>query len=67
MDKQLTKRLLSVEEAAGYLGLSPRTIYNGLIKKAKKPFPVRHKKLGKLIKFELKDLDAYLDKLPYTN
>jgi len=67
MNKQLPKRLLSVEEAGEYLGLSPRTIYNGLTKRAKKPFPVRHKKLGKLIKFEIRDLEAYLDELPYTN
>jgi len=67
MDKHLTKRLLSVEETARYLGLSPRTVYNGLTKNSKKPFPVRHKKLGKLIKFELKDVDAYLNKLPYMD
>jgi len=65
MDKT-KKRFLSVEETAEYLGLSPRTIYNGLTKKTKKPFPVKHKKLGKLIKFEIQDLDDYLDKLPYV-
>ena len=62
-DKQITKRLLSVEEAAIYLGLSPRTIYNSLTRKAKKPFPVKHKKLGKLVKFDRFDLDRYIDSL----
>ena len=63
MGERLKKRLLSVEETAQYLGLSPRTIYNAVAPKAKKPFPVKPKRFGKLVKFDLKDLDAYIDTL----
>ena len=57
------KRLLSVEETAHYLGLSPRTIYNQIGRKAKKPFPVKPKRIGKLVKFDIQDLDQYVKSL----
>ena len=58
-----TKRLLSVEETASYLGLSPRTIYNQIAPKAQKKFPVKPKRIGKLVKFDRNELDAYIDSL----
>lgn len=58
-----TKRLLNVEETAQYLGLSPRTIYNQICPKAKKPFPVKPKRVGKLVKFDIRDLEAYVEAL----
>jgi excisionase family DNA binding protein len=57
------KRLLSVEEAARYLGLSPRTIYNAVARKSKRPFPVRVRRIGKLVKFDIKDLEKYVESL----
>jgi len=57
------KRLLSVEEVAIYLGLSPRTIYNAIAPKSKKPFPVKPKRIGKLVRFDIRDLDRYVDTL----
>jgi len=57
------KRMLSVEEAAVYLGLSPRTIYNGTGPKSKDPFPVKPKRIGKLVRFDIRDLDKFVDKL----
>lgn len=60
---QQTKRLLSVEETAKYLGLSPRTIYNGVCRRAKKRFPVKPKRVGKLVKFDIRDLDIYIESL----
>lgn len=63
MDKQPTKRLLSVGEAAAYLGLSPRTIYNKIGPKSKKPFPVKPKRLGKLVKFDIHDLERYVESI----
>jgi excisionase family DNA binding protein len=59
----VTKRLLSVEEAAHYLSLSPRTIYNGIAPKSKKPFPVRPKRIGKLVRFDIRDLDEFISAL----
>ena len=57
------KRLLSVEEAGVYLGLSPRTIYNGVAPKSKDPFPVKPKRFGKKVLFDIRDLDKFVDKL----
>ena len=62
MDK-LVRRLLSVEETARYLGISPRTIYNQTGRKAKIKFLVKPKKFGKLLKFDRQELDAYIDSL----
>jgi len=72
MDNQLIKqlipkRLFRVPEAAVYLGLAPRTIYNGIAPRSKQPFPVRFKKQGKVILFEKKDLDEYVDSIPYAD
>jgi excisionase family DNA binding protein len=57
------KRLLNVKEAAMYLGISSRTIYNGVAPKAVKPFPVRPKKIGGKVLFDRRDLDDFVDSL----
>lgn len=57
------KRLLSVQEAARYLSLSPRTLYNAVAPKSKIPFPVKAKRIGKLVRFDIRDLDRYVDSL----
>lgn len=57
------KRLLSVEETAQYLGISVRTIYNAIAPKSKKPFPIKPKRIGKLVKFDLRDLEKFIDGL----
>ena len=57
------KRLLNVEETAVYLGISPRTLYNGIAPKSRNPFPVKPKRIGKLVRFDIQDLDRYVDSL----
>lgn len=57
------KRLLTVEEAASYLNISPRTLYNAVAPKSKRPIPVKVKRIGKLVRFDLRDLDRYVDSL----
>jgi predicted DNA-binding transcriptional regulator AlpA len=57
------KRLFNVRETADYLGLSTRTIYNGIAPKAEKPFPVKPKRWGRKVLFDRIDLDAYVDRL----
>ena len=59
------KRLYSIEEAGAYLAIAPKTIRNGLGRKAKKPFPVPYKKWGRRVVFDIADLDAFADNLPY--
>lgn len=63
MNEQNIKRLLSVAETAAYLGISPRTVYNGTHRKSKRPFPVKPKRIGKLIKFDIRDLDRYIESI----
>jgi len=58
-------RMLGVEQAAEYLSLSPKTIRNGLARDAERPFPVKPKRYGRRVLFDIRDLDAYVDALPY--
>ena len=55
------KRLLNVEETAHYLGMAPRSLYNAIAPKSKKPFPVKPKRIGKLVRFDIRDLDAFIE------
>ena len=57
------KRLLNIQEAASYLGLSARTIYNRIAPKSANPFPVRAKRIGKSLRFDIHDLDKFIDSL----
>ena len=57
------KRLLTVEETGIYLGLSPRTIYNAVAPKSKAPFPVKPKRIGKLVRFDVRELDQFVKNL----
>jgi len=61
--KKASKRLLNISETAVYLGLSPRTIYNGIAPKSKNPFPVKPKRYGKRVLFDIWDLDKFADSL----
>ena len=63
MTKELGKRLLSVEETAEYLGIAARTIYNQIAPKAKRKFPIKAKRVGRLVRFDLHDLERYIDSL----
>ena len=62
-EEKQAKRLLSIKETAIYLGLSPRTLYNAVAPKSKVPFPVKPKRIGKLVRFDIRDLDKYVDSL----
>jgi len=57
------KRLYSVKETAAILNISPRSIYNAIHRKASKPFPIKPKRIGRLVKFDIKDIRVYLDSL----
>jgi predicted DNA-binding transcriptional regulator AlpA len=59
----ISKRLLSVEETAEYLGLARQTLYNRTSRKSKKPFPVKPKRLGGAVKFDRQELEAYIASL----
>lgn len=54
------QRLLTVKETAAFLKLSSRTIYNEI---SKKEFPVKPLRLGRAVRFDIRDLDAYVEGL----
>jgi len=57
------KRLFTIDEAAHYLGLAPKTIRNGLGPPAKKPFPIKPVKVDGRVLFRKEDLDEHVDGL----
>jgi len=56
-------RLMSLEDAAKYLGLAPKTLRNRMCPDAKNPLPIPWRKYGKKILFEVADLDRFADSL----
>ena len=63
-ERKINRRMLGVSELADYLGLAPQTIRNKLVNGT---LPIPAKKIGKLLKFDRKDVDAYVEKLPTIN
>ena len=61
--KSNSKAMLTIPEAAEYLGISPKTIRNGVGPKAKYPFPVKPKRIGKRVLFRRTDLDQFISEM----
>jgi len=59
----MKKRLLTVSEVANYLGISPRSIYNQTGRRAQNKFPIKSIRVGKCIRFDIRDIRKYLDDL----
>jgi len=56
MSKHLTiSRLISIQEAATYIGLSPHTLYT-MVSQRRIPFV----KVGRLVKFDVELLDKWI-------
>ena len=64
--KEIAPRMLSVDDAARYIGIAAKTIRNRIGPKAMIPFPVKPKHIGGRVLFDVKELDTYLDRLPTT-
>ena len=56
----MEKRLLSVRELSEYIGLSPQTIYNKI---NRGNFPIPYKKVFGLLKWEVEEVNDFLNKL----
>jgi len=54
------KELLTVKGVARRLIISKRTVYN---KVSSGTFPIKPMRIGRLLRFRSKDVDAYLDSL----
>ncbi len=50
------KQLLTVKDLAHRWSISPRTIYNEI---SKKTFPIKPKKIGRLVRFRLTDIEQF--------
>jgi len=61
----INPRLLDVESAARFLGIAPKTLRNRLGPKAPDPFPVKPKRIGRKVLFDIRDLERFCDKLTY--
>jgi predicted DNA-binding transcriptional regulator AlpA len=60
MESSHQARLINVYELAGILTLAPQTIRNQLCTGS---FPIPAKKLGRSLRFDLRDVNRYLDNL----
>ena len=60
MQNKISKRMLTFEELAEYIGLRPQTIKN---KFYAGEFPIPAKKIFSKVLWDKKDVDKYLDKL----
>ena len=60
---QVRPRLLNVDETAKYLGIATKTLRNRLGPRANNPFPVKPKRIGNKVLFDMKALDAFVDSL----
>ena len=62
-EKKVRPRLLQIPDAATYLGIASKTLRNRIGPKAPDPFPVRPKRIGRRVLFDVRDLDEYVDSL----
>lgn len=63
MEQKPFKRLLNIREAASYLGVSPRTLYNAVAPRSKRPLPIKAKRVGRAVRFDIRDLETYVESL----
>lgn len=54
------KLFITIKELAELLGISPRSIYNQL---SAGKFPITPKRVGRLIRFDVRDVEAYIASL----
>ena len=57
----VAKRLLTIAETAGYLGIARQSLYNRIGRNAKDPFPVRPVRIFGKPLFDMRDLDRYIE------
>jgi predicted DNA-binding transcriptional regulator AlpA len=62
--KNISRRMLGIEEVSTIIGLKPQTIRNKL---SNGTFPIATRKIGRLLKWDSKDIERFLDSLPKIN
>jgi excisionase family DNA binding protein len=63
MNSNKLEKLLTVKETADYLRISERTIYNRIGRKSKMAFPIKPKRIGRLIRFDQQDVAEFIKSL----
>lgn len=53
---------LTVKEVADIFKIHPHSIYNGIGRKAKYPFPIKPVRIGRRVRFSKSDVDDYINK-----
>jgi len=62
--KNISRRMLGIAEVSTIIGLKPQTIRNKLTNGT---FPIPTKKVGRLLKWDSRDIEKFLDSLPKIN
>ena len=60
----MEKRMMDIKELSSYIGIKPQTIRNQM---SMGTFLIPTKKLGRLLKWDRRDVDGFLDKLKKIN
>jgi predicted DNA-binding transcriptional regulator AlpA len=60
----MEKRMMDIKELSSYIGLKPQTIRNQI---SMGTFLIPTKKLGRLLKWDRREVDGFLDKLKKIN
>ena len=60
----MEKRMMDIKELSSYIGIKPQTIRNQI---SMGTFLIPTKKLGRLLKWDRRDVDGFLDKLKKIN
>jgi predicted DNA-binding transcriptional regulator AlpA len=63
VDQMIPPRLLSLPQAASYIGHSPKWFYERTTTKGKERLPFKPKRVGKRIFFDRKQIDVWIDEL----
>jgi predicted DNA-binding transcriptional regulator AlpA len=64
MGHNKARLLVTIDEAARMLSISPKTIRNQLTRNAVRQFPVQPVRLGGRVLFRVTDLEALVENLP---
>ena len=60
----MEKRMMDIKELSSYIGIKPQTIRNQM---SMGTFLIPTKKLGRLLKWDRREVDGFLDKLKKIN
>jgi predicted DNA-binding transcriptional regulator AlpA len=58
------QRLINISELSHIIGINQKTIYNQL---SAGTFPIPTRKIGRLLRWNIKDVDKFINKLPAIN